>query len=907
MTATDSDDGFNGHVRYSIRGGEGKFSIDPESGLVSLTGALDRETQAEYSLKVEAQDQGRPIRSATASLLIQVSDVNDNSPRFTKSEYQVEVLETTSKGTALINLTAVDEDEGLNGRISYSIVTQDPPSAPAVFELDSSTGVLQLAQGLDYESVMGYSLTVKAEDGGTPPLEGLSTVLVRVKDVNDNPPRFSQESYDFAVSENFPGGSSIVTLEVTDVDEGGFSNGHFVFTSDIFDINKQGVVSLNTDATLDRETKANYLLQITAVDQPVDGLNSTAQLNITVLDYNDNTPQFIDLPDPIFVPEGEYSASTPGEVLRILATDSDIGANAEVTISISSPSTLFQFREDGTLLVVGPLDRETRDVYELVIVASDNGTPQRQNITTIRLSVTDMNDNTPVFSASIYSKRILVKDAEVGDVVLTLLATDKDIGNNSLITYSFSAGNFTHLSLNDKTGVVTIASDLADVTEDTALDFTVMAQDHGLPPLNSTARGLVSLKTVSLSEGVAFESPSYNFSVAENQPEGAAVGMVKASPGSSLYDISYVLMTHTDLFTIDPQGALFTKETLDKESQDWYILEVKAVDTRSSPTSAVALVRVEVEDVNEAPKFIDGTYQAKIFSIAPYKYPVVQVKATDPDSGDSERLQYSMSEPSSYFDVDPSTGQVYVVSAVGLAGQTTTLTMKATDPLGLQATAMVQVDVQGSASSDVVVISLNQAANIVDKKIPEMEESLGRALGWTVRVIRVSSSNGGEAESRTFRNNVKTFVSIIATDNDKVIPAEEIKKKLQSESATVKAELEKVFGAGLEYDVQDDPVEASDNQAIVIALGVLLGLSMLGLLLMGTYTIVKFIRTKKNAEDSDRESFAIDNQSYINQDRKTSGNLNLDWRSDGIEKKAEPEPDSQKKDSNSDDSQTSAL
>ena len=148
-----------------------------------------------------------------------MSDVNDNSPRFTKSEYQVEVLETASTGTALVNLTAVDEDEGLNGRISYSIVAQDPPSTPAVFELDSSTGVLQLAQGLDYESVMGYSLTVKAEDGGTPPLEGLTTVVVRVKDVNENPPRFSQESYDVAVSENLPGGSSIVTMEVTDMDE----------------------------------------------------------------------------------------------------------------------------------------------------------------------------------------------------------------------------------------------------------------------------------------------------------------------------------------------------------------------------------------------------------------------------------------------------------------------------------------------------------------------------------------------------------------------------------------------------------------------------------------------------------------------------------------------------------------
>ncbi|XP_062304623.1 protocadherin Fat 1-like isoform X2 [Osmerus eperlanus] len=671
-----------------------------------------------------------------------------------------------------------------------------------------------------------------------------------------------------------------------------------------FDINENsGVISVVTG--LDREEIGEVTISIKAAQVDDNMKTANAVVTVTIEDANDNPPVF---------DKSRYHATllenslTDTVVFRVKVTDLDEGG-FNGTLRLLPESVPFSVSLDGTVTVKTStdLDRETVGHFFFQIEAQEADTPNRVVSADANVTLLDENDNTPVFSASIYSNSILVKDAKVGDVVLTLLATDKDIGNNSLITYSFSAGNFTYLSLNDKTGVVTIASDLADVTEDTALDFTVMAQDHGLPPLNSTARGLVSLMTVSLSEGVAFESPSYNFSVAENQPEGAAVGVVKASPGSSLYDISYVLMTHTDLFTIDPRGALLTKETLDKESQDWYILEVKAVDTRIPPTSAVALVQVEVEDVNEAPKFIDGIYQAKIFSIAPFKYPVVQVKATDPDSGDSERLQYSMSEPSSYFDVDPSTGQVYVVSAVGLAGQTTTLTMKATDPLGLQATAMVQVDVQGSASSDVVVISLNQAANVVEKNIPEMEESLGRALGWTVRVIRVSSSNSGEAESRKLRNNIKTFVSIIATDVDKVIPALEIKKKLQSESATVKAELEKVFGAGLEYDVQDDPVEASDNQAIVIALGVLLGLSMLGLLLMGTYTIVKFIRTKRNAEDSDRESFAIDNQSNINQDRKTSGNLNLGLRSHGIEKKAEPEPDSQNKDSNSDDSQTSTL
>ncbi|XP_071246881.1 protocadherin gamma-C4 [Salvelinus alpinus] len=138
------------------------------------------------------------------------------------------------------------------------------------------------------------------------------------------------------------------------------------------------------------------------------------------------------------------------------------------------------------LLVVGPLDRETNDIYELVIVATDKGTPQRQNMTSIRVSVTDVNDNSPVFSANTYTKSILVKDAKVGDVLLTLSATDKDMGLNALVTYSFSSGASPRLALNGSTGEATVASDLSDVTEDTPLELTAMAKDSGLPPLNST-------------------------------------------------------------------------------------------------------------------------------------------------------------------------------------------------------------------------------------------------------------------------------------------------------------------------------------------------------------------------------------------------------------------------------------
>ncbi|XP_067441680.1 protocadherin Fat 4 [Thunnus thynnus] len=826
VLATDKDSSFNKEIRYSLRGAEGRFSIDPVSGIVSVADALDRETKAEYNLQVMAEDQGRPARSSTATLLVQVSDINDNIPKFSEAEYEVEVLETESVGTSVLSLSAVDPDEGSNGSITYSIFKQSPSSDPAVFELDSSSGTLRLVQPLDYSEVKVYRLMVQASDGGTPSLVGNSSVVVKVKDVNNNPPEFSKESYDVAVSENLASGASILTLEVTDKDEGGFSNGYFLYTNNTFDINKQGVVSLRKDVTLDRETKDSYVLQVVAVDHVTDGLRATAQLNITVLDYNDNAPQFPDIPDPLFIPEGDYSEDTPREVFPIRPTDADLGPNGEVSLTLASDNSLFRFREDGMLLAVGALDRESKETYNLLIRASDKGNPQRENITTISVSLIDVNDNRPEFSSSSYVSSILLKDAEEGKLLLTLSATDRDAKNNSVITYSFCEGGSPYLALNSKTGEVSLTSDLADVTEDTTVVLTAMAKDHGHPPLNSTARVVVSLE-----EGVAFQSSSYNFSLPENRPAGVTVGKVWASSGSDLYDVAYTLKTHTDVFSVNANGAILTKTELDKEKQEWYILDVEAVDTRSPPTTAIAMVRVQVEDVNEAPQFSSEVYNASIFSIAPYKTPVVQLKASDSDVGDEGQLVYSLSAASPYFNVEASSGLVFVVSAVGLAGQTAEVEVKVTDPEGLHATAMVEVEVQGSASSsDVVTISLNQPANVVEKNVPQMKKSLEKALGWTVTIIEVSSSKRGAAESRTLRADVETLVSFIAVDEGEVVSFEDVKEKLQSESAVLMAELVKVFGEGVQFDVLGRPQDTGSDQTVVIALGVVFGLGIPGLI-----------------------------------------------------------------------------
>ncbi|XP_056103176.1 protocadherin Fat 1-like isoform X1 [Rhinichthys klamathensis goyatoka] len=859
VTATDADAGFNGEVRYTLLGGTGRFNVDQETGVISLADPLDRETQDTYHLVITAQDQGRPSRSTTTNLDISVTDINDNAPIFSNQLYKTTVSEHAEVGTTVVDVMATDKDDGPNAVVTYHIVKQEPSSTPPVFTIEAESGSIILAEKLDYGKAKSYTLEVEGQDGGIPVLTGSATVTVQVEDVNDKAPVFSKDQYNVSVYENLAGGTALESLEVTDEDEGGFSKGHFIMVSDTFVINSQGVISLQSDATLDRETEDNYIIQVVAVDQPVDGLSSTAQVIITVLDVNDNNPQFLPLPEIIEIQEGAYTPSSPGEVCKISATDADIGDNGRVIITTSSYIKFFSFREDGTLLAIEELDRETQDVYDLVIVAMDHGMPQGNNITIVRVSITDVNDNAPVFSSDTYSKSILVKDAKVGEVLLTLSATDKDAGNNALISYSFSEGS-SMVALDADTGDITLTSDLSEVTEDTLLTLTAIATDHGTPPESDEAEVLIYFKIASLTESVSFESSSYKFTIKENEPEASIVGKVKALTGSPLATVSYNMKSHEDVFSVDGEGTIKALRPLDKEEEEWYILTVEAIDSRTPPNTAETTVNVQVENVNEAPVFDTEIYEAEIFSISPYKFPIVKVQASDPDVGESSELQYSLLESTTLLDVEASTGQVYVLDASRFGGNPSTFQVKATDKHGLFTTTKVQITVKEIASDNTVVISLNQPVFTVEKKTPEIEDSMKKVLGWTVKILSVRAEDGNEKRTILRESTAKTYVSFIAMDSSGVvIQATVVKEKLQSNHNDVKVELEKVFGSDLEIKVEESSGISEDSEgssdAAVIALSVLLAISIVGLIALLTVYLVRMKKMKNT--DSDRERFNI--------------------------------------------------
>uniref|UniRef100_A0A3B5KUT6 Cadherin domain-containing protein n=1 Tax=Xiphophorus couchianus TaxID=32473 RepID=A0A3B5KUT6_9TELE len=163
-----------------------------------LEKSLDREKKAVHELKLTAVDGGNPALSGTAQIVIHVLDANDNFPVFEKNNYKISLPENTEKGTSVIKITATDADEGPNGEIEFFFGPRTPESVLSIFEIKSLTGDIYLTGNLDYEKSTSYKIEISAKDKGVPEMEIIPVTII---DVNDNPPIFSQASYDI---QNYP-------------------------------------------------------------------------------------------------------------------------------------------------------------------------------------------------------------------------------------------------------------------------------------------------------------------------------------------------------------------------------------------------------------------------------------------------------------------------------------------------------------------------------------------------------------------------------------------------------------------------------------------------------------------------------------------------------------------------------
>ncbi|XP_027766591.1 protocadherin alpha-13-like, partial [Empidonax traillii] len=442
--ASDADIGVNAQLSYTVSSSE-HFRVEEENSnsrskslFLVLTKSLDRETIPVHRLLLTASDGGRPSLTGTVELVISVLDVNDNAPQFNQSVYNVVLPEDALEGTLVAQLNASDSDTGIYGEMVYEIDTVVPPSASDMFSIDTNRGEIRLRGTLDFEAVTLYELHVKATDKGTPPLSGHCKVVLEVQDVNDNAPDVLVTSLSVPVPEDASVGTVVAVLSVSDRDSG--ANGRvrcWVWPSGPFGLEAtfSGSYSLVLREALDRETIPVHRLLLTASDGGRPSLTGTMELVISVLDANDNAPQFNQSVYKVQLPE---SAAEGMLVTRVNATDPDVGSNSELSYTVtnffppSSKDVISINPKTGEIHLTGNLDFEEVNIFDFRIEVRDQGTPPLSGHCKVVLEVLDVNDNAPEVLVTSLSVPV-PEDASVGTVVAVLSVADRDSGANGRV------------------------------------------------------------------------------------------------------------------------------------------------------------------------------------------------------------------------------------------------------------------------------------------------------------------------------------------------------------------------------------------------------------------------------------------------------------------------------------------
>lgn len=465
---------------------------------------LDRETKSSYTVELVATDGGNPHRSGSTKITIKVTDFNDNSPVFDQNSFSVSLPEDAPVGTVILDLNAVDADEGLNGEVVYGFGKQVSHEIRQLFQVDNKSGRLTLRGPVDFEDKSTYELDVQATDLGPNPTPSVCKIIIHVTDVNDNAPEISITPMTSIttgiayISEAADKDSLVALISTMDRDSGVNSQVYCtLYGHDHFKLRQayEDSYMIVTAAALDRERISEYNLTVMAEDFGSPPLRKITQYTIRLTDENDNAPHFAKAVYEVSVVEN----NAPGAyITTVEATDADLGNNGKITyrlvesVIMGSPVNTFVSLNSvsGSIYALRSFNYEVMKQLDVHIQASDGGSPQLQSRAVIRLKIVDQNDNQPsIIEPPLYkgsAEVFLPKDAPAGYVVTQIKATDADEGINAQLSYKITEGGHLGFSINKDTGKVHVSRQLTyDIADN--VKVTVSVADSGSPALTSTA------------------------------------------------------------------------------------------------------------------------------------------------------------------------------------------------------------------------------------------------------------------------------------------------------------------------------------------------------------------------------------------------------------------------------------
>lgn len=437
---------------------------------------------------------------------------------------------------------------------------------------------LVLKEKLDRERESSYEVIVYAVDGGHPALTGSMTIEVQVGDANDNKPTFDRSTYEVTVSEDAAPGSVLLRVQATDLDIG--QNGEVYYElaertaeeyGDVFEIDStSGEIFVRGE--LDHESHPVYHLSVLAYDRGPDSIPGQATVLVSLTDINDNPPE-VEVSFLTSSGRAEVMENAPigTFVAFISVSDPDSGKNGEFECYVTSGDefVLEQIYSTQFKVVTAVIfDREVQTTAPLEFLCKDLGVEPLTSGMQVKVEILDENDNQPEFPVDSYHTSV-TENNEIGLILLTVKAFDKDFGNNSVLTYHLDDSVLKILDIEPKTGSIR-ATGVFEHEVSPAFEFRVLAIDGGVPARTGTAS--VRIDVIDADDELPkFEGETYSFEVYENQPIGSEVGKVVARDLDSPPFDKFFYVLDTDsldsvAFRVDSlTGNISTREILDCE------------------------------------------------------------------------------------------------------------------------------------------------------------------------------------------------------------------------------------------------------------------------------------------------------------------------------------------------------
>ncbi|XP_033127420.1 cadherin-9-like [Anneissia japonica] len=606
----------------------GKFIVDSETGFITLSSKLDFEDVQSYQLTYAATD---GVHEVTTSLIINVTNINDEAPKFSQQMYNASVIEdTVYTEKILFTVQAVEKIDPF-GSIVFSLYGVPD----GVFSIDSSTGDFKVNGQLDHEHKSEWKFLVVATDGDGAGLSSAVDIVIHVQDINDNVPMFLNPKYIGEIYEGRPVGTFVTRISATDADEGEYASLVYSLASSppddvilqdalsglsLFNVEPSGDISAL--GVFDREVNSKYLIEVIATDIESNATGSCT-VTINVLDLDDNKPTLVEDTFSTIISE---RVDIGYNVANIYAHDKDIGENAQVSFSIVKDDASSFFvdvnpvnKQNGIIRVKKNLDYQIKSVHNISIDVTQAETTLRVNV---MVRLTDVNDYIPKFAERSWNISVS-ENTQIHSILLHVTATDSDPGFNGVIRYYISSfGTSSEMfAIHPVNGSLYLKEELDREEKDSHI-IIIVATDQGSPSLSTTTT--VNIQVTDVNDNSPLLTIQRKIVVSETATPPYEVVRIEAidfdaPPNQGPFSFELVCSDDDGVCSYfalidqhDNTSILCTKTRLDSTIKSEYTIKVRIQDSGDPPQFSIDSFTVAITpaDSDSSINIIIGTCTA---------------------------------------------------------------------------------------------------------------------------------------------------------------------------------------------------------------------------------------------------------------------------------------------------------